>query len=76
MDGEEFYRKLQQAYAYKDGDRSTLGGAYQWQASRHLEDRGLVGIKYLNGVGKGYNYVIFNGDNVDIDHIDHGNQSS
>jgi len=75
MDGEEFYRKLQQAFAYKDGNCYAANGQYQWEASRYLQDKGLVGIKYLNGVGQGYNYVIFDGDNVDIEDIDHGNQS-
>lgn len=69
MDGEKFYRELQQGFARRDGG-STQGGAYQRQVSDYLRTKGLIGIKYLNGFGTGYNYVIFSGDEVSMDHHD------
>jgi hypothetical protein len=70
MNGETFYRGLQAAFARRDGGSATHGGAYQRDASLYLQQKGLQGIKYLNGVGSGHNYVIFNGDDVAIHDVE------
>ena len=69
-DGEHFYKELTTAFAYKEQGWMPVGSAYQWNASDYLKRKGIVGIKYANGVRDGYNYVIFDAKDITMGGIE------
>lgn len=68
--GEHYYNELTKAFAYKDVGWVPVGSQYQRNASEYLSRKGVIGIKYYNGVRDGYNYVIFDSKNIVMNNIE------